>query len=101
MKTTLFAALAAVGLALATPAAFAGSQSYPEGPAQTIVASPSTSTGYAEAYPDNGAAVAPLSAATALDSTGSQREPEFAGAAATYGATSPAVAQTPAAHING
>lgn len=100
MKTTLFAALAAVSFALA-PAAFAGSQAYPDGPAQTIVASPSTATGYAKAYPGNGPVAAPLSAATALNSTGAEQEPQFAGAATSYGATSPAVAQTPSAHING
>lgn len=101
MKTTLFAALAAVSLAIGTPAAFAGSQAYPDAPAQAIIASPSTSTGFAEAYPENGPVAVSLGAATALNNTGSQHEPEFAGAAATYGSVAPAVAQLPAGHING
>lgn len=101
MKTTLFAALAAVSLAIGTPAAFAGSQAYPDAPAQTIVGGSLTSTGFAEAYPANGPVAVQLGAATAVNANGSQREPEFAGAAATYGSTVPTVAQLPAGQING
>lgn len=101
MKTTLFAALAAVSLAIGTPAAFAGSQAYPDAPAQTIVAGSSIGAGYAEAYPANGPVAVQLGARTAVNGTGSQREPEFAGAATTYGNTVPTVAQLLAGHGNG
>lgn len=101
MKTTLFAALAAVSVALASPVAFAGSEAYPDAPAQTIVASPSSSAGFAGAYPENGPVAVQLGAATAVNNTGAQHEPEFAGAATSYGASVPAIAQNPAGHING